>query len=103
MRAFLSIWKHCCGFSQSADPDAPKSAEAKRTDALQVADSIPLFTFAGPSASSLFSFAPTAGTDSAKPAVQAQTMLSEGQKKYRRNFDHVHRTSAGSECPEQVG
>lgn len=84
MQALTSILKHCCAFSQPQDEDTPHSPEPKATGTLQAADSSLLFTFAGPSASSLFSFAPVTDPPIAGNIVD---LPAEGKTKYRRSFN----------------
>ena len=74
MHAFMCLWKYCCGFNQYSDETPNHAQEAKPQDASVLGEGTSQFTFAGPSASSIFTFAPYMSSELAKAVAEVRAL-----------------------------
>ena len=83
MKCFVELLKYCCSFSPVNHEESPQKIPEKQTDSLQI-DGSSQFTFAGPSVSSLFTFAPSQTVEPPSPVLIPPPNAVEGRMKYKR-------------------
>ena len=75
MQRLVSLWRYCCLFSRPGDGDVNTSSVSKARDMLQLNEENQQFTFAGHSASSIFTFAPYMGSEKVKSEAEVQVSV----------------------------
>lgn len=75
MQRLGSLWRYCCLFFRPGNDEASTSSISKTHDMHQLNEENSQFTFAGHSASSIFTFAPYMGSEKGKAEAEVQVSV----------------------------